>query len=293
MSSTYFEVLRDHLLNERRRVFSTWYAQQIWAAATESLPAEKRRWRSAPNADATSRTLSRFQDEGRVTVSEHFSSVYILQDASLSPTPPSAYELLSALHPNAVLTYESAIRSHQLTLRFTNQMHCAWDPENSYRAPEVDQRYDRSPPRQRPATLCGQPVMWHVESADRLSYSEHIDIDGIWMRVATVERTLVDGLMRPQWCGGPAEVFQAWQQAFDFIDPLVIEEYAALIDNKVLYQRIGFVLETLSYSSSTLDTWAQNAAPGGSAILVPGLPWTKARDERWKLGINFEHRLGE
>lgn len=291
MSATFFEVLREHLLQEKRRVFSAWYAQQVWTDATHALPAEQRRWHKAPNTDATGRTLARFQAEGKIMSIEGYPSVYLLKDASLPTAAPTAHELLRALHPNAVLTYESAIRIHQLTLRFTHQIHCSWDPENIYCASETDSRYNRLPPRQRPKLLCGQPIQWHRESAERLQFSERLDVDGVWMRVATMERTLVDGLANPRWCGGPAEVFRAWQQAFDFIDPLQIEQYATLLGSKVLYQRLGFVLETLGYQSETLDAWAENAQPGGSAILIPGRSWTPDRDERWKLGINFQHGL--
>lgn len=293
VSLTFFEVLRGHLLREQRRVFSAWYAQQIWAAATDSLSPKERRWHRAPNTHTTGRTLARFQSEGKIIGTDESPSVFILQDASLSTVPPSAYELLSALHPNSVLTYESALLSHELTLRFTNQIRCSWDPTSTFTTSEADARYDTSPPRQRPTTLRGQPISWHRESAERLNYSERLNIQGVRLQVATIERTLVDGLVRPQWCGGPAEVFQAWQTGFDFIEVEAVEKYATLINNKVLYQRTGFILETLGYRSATLDKWARNAKPGGSAVLVPGLPWTKHRDERWKLGINFQHGLSE
>lgn len=288
---TYFEALRQQLLREQRRVFSSWYAQQQWAIATTSLPSDARRWKSAPDAVRTGKLLARFAREGRIVATDHSPSVFVLQDASLSSIEPTAHELLNTIHPNAVLSYESAFRAHQLTLRFTHQIHCSWDASGIFQAPDNPQSIDLSPPRQRPSTLNEQPISWHKENPARLAFSERLDVDGVWMLVATIERTLVDGLARPQWCGGPAEVFQAWNEAIDIIDPSAVEAYTQLIDSKVLYQRVGFVLETLGHQSPLLDQWAQHASPGGSAILVPSLPWSDKRDERWKLGINFEHGL--
>lgn len=290
-SLTFFEALRQQLLSERRRVFSSWYAQQQWAIATASLPKEARRWQKAPDTVRTGNLLARFQSEKRIAATEHSPSIYVLQDPSLPSSKPTAHELLSAIHPNAVLSYESALRAHQLTLRFTNQIHCSWDARDSFRAPDIVHDIDSSPPRQRPRMLGGQPISWHREVSERLAFSERLDVQGVWILVATIERTLVDGLARPQWCGGPAEVFQAWKEAFDIIDPDAVEAYTQLIDNNVLYQRVGFILETLGHHSPLLDQWAQNATPGGSAILVPSLPWTDKRDDRWKLGLNFEHGL--
>lgn len=290
-SLTFFEALRQQLLSERRRVFSSWYAQQQWAHSTASLPDDARRWKKAPDAVRTENLLARFRNEGRIVATEHSPSIYVLQDPSLPSSEPTAHELLSAIHPNSVLSYESALRAHQLTLRFTNQIHCSWDTKDIFRASNVDHNVDLSPPRQRPRTLGGQPISWHKEPPERLAFSERLDIQGVWMLVASIERTLVDGLARPSWCGGPAEVFQAWKEAFDIIDPDAVEAYTQLIDNNILYQRVGFVLETLGHRSSLLAQWAQNATPGGSAILVPSLPWTDKRDDRWKLGLNFEHGL--
>lgn len=291
VSLTFFEALRQQLLSEQRRVFSSWYAQQQWALATASLPDDARRWKKAPDAVRTGNLLARFRNEGRIVATEHSPSIYVLQDPSLPSNEPTAHELLSAIHPNAVLSYESALRAHQLTLRFTNRIHCSWDPTDTFRAPNLVHDIDLSPPRQRPLTLGGQPISWHKETPARLAFSERLDIQGVWILVATIERTLVDGLARPAWCGGPAEVFQAWNEAFDIIDPEAVETYTQLIDNRILFQRVGFVLETLGHRSATLDEWARGATPGGSAILVPSLPWTDERDERWKLGVNFAHGL--
>lgn len=290
-SLTFFEALRQQLLSERRRVFSSWYAQQQWAIATATLPKSARRWRKAPDSVRTGALLARFRREKRIIATEQSPSIYVLQDPSLPTSEPTAHELLSAIHPDSILSYESAVRVHQLTLRFTNQIHCSWDASGTFQASNIAHDIALSPPRQRARALGGQPISWHKETPTRLAFSERLDVQGVWMLVATIERTLVDGLARPQWCGGPAEVFQAWKEAFDIISPEAVEAYTELIDNKVLYQRVGFVLETLGHHSPLLDQWAQTATPGGSAILVPSLPWMDRRNERWKLGLNFEHGL--
>src|SRR5690625_2757628 len=116
VSLTYFEALRQQLLSEQRRVFSSWYAPQQWALATASLPDDARRWKKAPDAVRTGNLLARFRNEGRIVATEHSPSIYVLQDPSLPSNEPTAHELLSAIHPNAVLSYESALRAHQLKI---------------------------------------------------------------------------------------------------------------------------------------------------------------------------------
>src|SRR5690625_7459203 len=51
-----------------------------------------------------------------IVATEHSPSIYVLQDPSLPSNEPTAHELLSAIHPNAVLSYESALRAHQLKI---------------------------------------------------------------------------------------------------------------------------------------------------------------------------------
>jgi predicted transcriptional regulator of viral defense system len=63
------------------------------------------------------------------------------------------------------------------------------------------------------------------------------------VRVATIERTVIDGLRRPKYCGGIVEVAKGlWMRRTD-ADPGRLVEYALRVGSGVVVRRLGFLME--------------------------------------------------
>ena len=62
------------------------------------------------------------------------------------------------------------------------------------------------------------------------------------VRVASLERTLVDALSRPDLCGGWEEVFRSLSPV-EFFDLDEIVRYVLLLDNAVVAAKVGFFLD--------------------------------------------------
>lgn len=66
----------------------------------------------------------------------------------------------------------------------------------------------------------------------------------ISFQITNIERTLIDGLVRPQYCGGFLEVLEAFRQVQDKVNPQRLLDYAERYGLST-QKRLGWVFETL------------------------------------------------
>ena len=74
---------------------------------------------------------------------------------------------------------------------------------------------------------------------------EKVFLGDIKVSITDLERTLIDGLMRPQYCGGFREVLNAFTLARNRLDPHKIIEYGKRCPVAV-QKRLGWVLNHLA-----------------------------------------------
>lgn len=72
--------------------------------------------------------------------------------------------------------------------------------------------------------------------------TENVERLGIKLRVTGKERTLVETLERPQYCGGFEEMYRSLEK-IPYLQPDIILQYLELREQKNLYARVGFFLE--------------------------------------------------
>lgn len=113
---------------------------------------------------------------------------------------------------------------------------------------------------------------------------------GALVRVTDLERTLIDGLRYPKLCGGLSEVFRAWVRACDRRtppSPEILVAHAERFGQSILYQRLGFVMETLGLRHPRLSVWKrEQVIRGGSRVLDADRPYAPDYDEGWGLSLN-------
>ena len=66
------------------------------------------------------------------------------------------------------------------------------------------------------------------------------------MHVATIARTLIDAIDRPEWCGGISDVREILNRARSKASVDKIIEYLPSYRSKSLIQRVGYLLDTFS-----------------------------------------------
>lgn len=203
------------------------------------------------------------------------------------------YELVMEAYYDGILAYSTALELHQLTDQRFRTLHVLV-PDRK----DEDMRllgtslYEWEllllPTPSRIKEMDEYTIVSHRMNREWSFGYEIMKPHGFPLRVIDIERTLIDGLRHAKHCGGLDEVFRAWVRAYDLLDVGKIVSYAEKYDIGVLYQRVGFVLETMGLTHPQFLSWRENHVQrGGSRVLDPERPFSGGRfDERWALSIN-------
>jgi len=107
------------------------------------------------------------------------------------------------------------------------------------------------------------------------------------VRVSDLERTTIDGLKQPEYCGGLTEVAKGlWMRRQDVnIDRLV--QYAKRIGVGAVVRRLGFLLETYQMAAPTDLDRLRTGLTATYVRLDPVLPAEGKRLRRWRLQLNI------
>ena len=201
------------------------------------------------------------------------------------------YEVLMEAHPYAALAYLSALVFHELTDQLPKEITAITPIQRpSGLLPPGTEQLDWEGIARVPAILIphifDRPVHWIRVSSEKYFGIDAYRPQGYPVSVTTPERTLIDGLRQPELSGGIENVLQAWVTARDLLDLERVLEYSEKFNIAVLRQRVGYVLEALGFSHTTLEGWRTRARRGGSSKLVGSEPYAPVYSERWNLSLN-------
>jgi predicted transcriptional regulator of viral defense system len=106
------------------------------------------------------------------------------------------------------------------------------------------------------------------------------------VRVSDPERTIIDGLKQPEYCGGLTEVAKGlWMRRQDLkVDTLVT--YAKRIRVGAVLRRLGFLLETYEMVGAPDLERLRSGLTATYVRLDPTLPAEGKRLRRWRLQLN-------
>ncbi len=104
--------------------------------------------------------------------------------------------------------------------------------------------------------------------------------------VSDLERTVIDGLKQPGYCGGIVEVAKGfWMRRGDMnIGRLV--DYAIRLDVGAVIRRLGFLLETCGVDEPAAIARLRARLTATYQLLDPTLPVEGHRVARWRLRLN-------
>ena len=112
-------------------------------------------------------------------------------------------------------------------------------------------------------------------------------IDETQINITDKEKTMIDCLDKPQYCGGIIEVAKALKN--NKFDRKKLEDYAQRIGNSGVLRRLGYLCELLNIKIKLPKIDTRNYL-----LLDPTMPEKDTKNARWRLLINLDDKmLGE
>lgn len=105
--------------------------------------------------------------------------------------------------------------------------------------------------------------------------------------VSDLERTLLDGLRHPAYCGGFSEVAKAFSIKHQAIDPQKLIDYAVKLDIGAVIRRVGFLMELYHIGSRVYWDFLQTKLSATYQLLDPELPAEGPHIAKWRLRLNI------
>ncbi len=217
-------------------------------------------------------------------------------DVARSPSSHASHlELLQAYAPEGTICYFTAIAFHALSTQPPVHHHIAIPTEGYVMSalPEVTKqrhRACRSTPRNplgRTLFSYGGLPYYKTSRETRLLRGAQLRYLGptAIIRITDLEQTLLDSLHRPLHCGGPAVVFEAWDQGIRRLHEDRMADYLAGMEHRPTAQRLGYMFADFDYKPGAELTAVLNrylsqldaADPDAYQQLFPGMRYTSLR----------------
>ena len=107
------------------------------------------------------------------------------------------------------------------------------------------------------------------------------------VKVSDIERTVIDGLHLPAYCGGITEVAKGlWMRRND-MKPRRLIEYALRLANGAVIRRLGYLLELYKITAPEQLDRLRNTLSATYAALDPTLPAEGTYISGWRLRVNL------
>lgn len=107
----------------------------------------------------------------------------------------------------------------------------------------------------------------------------------VW--VSDLERTILDGLKQPEYCGGISEVAKGlWIRRAE-VSPVKLVDYALRLDVGAVVRRLGFLMELFQIQAPTQIEPLHRTLTSTYVVLDPILPHEGKYLKRWRLRLNI------
>lgn len=206
--------------------------------------------------------------------------LYALAGSLPGVSPLHEFEIAMALVKPAAISHWSALSHHGLTEQVPRKVFVLTTARSVPRA-----RGARQVRPQSGYSVAGMRYEFIQTKPDRF-----FGIDEVWVGEARIkmtdpERTLLDGLTAPQYCGGLPEVFHAFTVRGPKLELKRVIDYARRLDAATA-KRLGWVLEhQIRIDAAQLEP-LQAVPIKGYRTLDPTGPRRGACDRRWMIQVN-------
>jgi len=211
--------------------------------------------------------------------------LYALSPSVPGVTPAHEFEIAMALVSPAAISHWSALHYHGLTDQAPNMVFALTTAETS-----VPRLRGAKAKEARGGYSVGGIVYRFIQvKPERFFGMETVWVGDARVTVTDVERTLIDGLTMPQYCGDFPEVLSAFENAADRMDLDRIIDYALRLDQATA-KRLGWVLEHVGVDITRLDGLRQVPIKG-YRTLDPSGPRKGPCNSRWMIQENLPGRV--
>ncbi len=107
------------------------------------------------------------------------------------------------------------------------------------------------------------------------------------VRVSDLERTLIDGLKEPSYCGGFSEVAKAFLIKRQAVDPQKLVDYSIKLGVGAVIRRLGYLMELYKIGSRIHWEFLQTKLTNTYQLLDPELPPTGPYIAKWRINANI------
>lgn len=154
--------------------------------------------------------------------------------------------------------------------------------------PQLDITVTTPKPRRSVSILGTQFRFVRCQRKHLFGLTEHWATKQEKVRVSDPERTIIDGLKQPEYCGGVTEVAKGlWMRRHDLEVPTLIG-YATRIRVGAVVRRLGFLLETYEMAEAPELERLRSRLTATYVRLDPLLPAEGKRLRRWRLQLNVD-----
>lgn len=207
--------------------------------------------------------------------------LYAISGTVPGTTPAHEFEIAMHLVNPAAISHWSALHYHGLT-------------EQAPREVFVTTTAKTVPRHKMPNTPDGfivNNVVYHFiqVTPERFFGMEKVWVNDARITVTEAERTLLDGLSMPKYCGDFAEVLHAFDVRADKMDIDRIISYALKLDNATV-KRLGWVLERQGVSSRQLEPLIKFPIKG-YRVLDPTRLHIGPYNKRWMIQENLPGKV--
>jgi len=141
--------------------------------------------------------------------------------------------------------------------------------------------------RKKPLTVSGVTYRFISVSTQKMFGTAEIESNGIRTIVSDREKTILDCLDHPEYCGGIIETAKGLWNARAEIDFEKLLKYAQISKNSAISKRLGFILELFDLDKKLDIARLKGMLKKGYSPLDPLLPKRGKYNTRWHLLVNI------
>ena len=206
--------------------------------------------------------------------------LYALAGAVPGTTPLHEFEIATVLVQPAAISHWSAMSRHGLTEQVPRHVFVL---TTARAVPRL--RGEKVMPAAPGYVVGGITYRFLQVRPERFFGIEQVWVNESRVSITDPERTLLDGLMAPQYCGDFAEVLHAFELRAPKLDLERIISYALKLDAATA-KRLGWILERQGIATARLEPL--RAVPiKGYRLLDPSGPHRGPYNARWRIQLNL------
>ena len=211
--------------------------------------------------------------------------LYALSSSVPGATPTHEFEIAMALVDPAAISHWTALHYHGLSAQVLRKIFVLTTTETS--VPRVRRAHTK---QTRDGYRAGGMVYQFIQvKPERFFGTERVWIGDARVTITDPERTLLDGLSMPQYCGDFAEVLHAFGARIPALDLERIIGYALNLDAATV-KRLGWVLEHQGVEPSKLDRLGAHPIRGYRRLDPTGPPGGP-QNRHWMIQENLPGRV--